>query len=236
MDLEQILTKGWADPQDLTAAEFAEATDFWQGMRTHDKHLSAVRRRASDLIQTWTRRTPRDVGSFGTQVNLDSSDLDLGIGCPVEDRPALVAALDGRAQFKGERRTSFSTTRLVYSFTVDGIEIDLSALTDDDFVTACRMLDQIDHGMTTDERIAHTWIKQHLRATGRLDDYARWKLVVYAKYCPEFNWVPIPECPVPSQLVGRRFQGADDGVVEGADVGGVERPCCGVRRGLWSAR
>lgn len=81
----------------------------------------------------------------------------------------------------------------MFLFTVEGIEIDLSALTVEDFTVACRMLDQIETGMTREERIAHTWVKHQLRATGRLEDYARWKLVVYAKYCPEFNWVPIPE-------------------------------------------
>ena len=50
--------------------------------------------------------------------------------------------------------------------------------------------------MSREERIAHTWVKHLLREAGRLEDYARWKLVVYAKYCPEFNWVPIPEHPV----------------------------------------
>jgi hypothetical protein len=25
--------------------------------------------------------------------------------------------------------------------------------------------------------------------------HATWKLVVYARYCPEFNWVPITEIP-----------------------------------------
>lgn len=193
MDLDVVLAKGWADPADFTPLEFAAASDFWHQRREDDARLHAVRTRASDLIIRWTGRTPRDVGSFGTQVNLDSSDLDLGIGCPVNQRGMLTAALEGRATFRGERYTSFSTTRLVYSFAVDGIEIDLSALTAEDFAIACRMLDQIEAGMSRDERIVHTWVKHRLRATGRTEDYAKWKLVVYARYCPEFNWVPIPE-------------------------------------------
>jgi hypothetical protein len=43
------------------------------------------------------------------------------------------------------------------------------------------------------ERIAHTWVKHLLRSAGRMDEYAEWKLVTYARFCPEFNWVPIPE-------------------------------------------
>jgi hypothetical protein len=36
-------------------------------------------------------------------------------------------------------------------------------------------------------------VKHLLRQTGRLEDYAAWKLVTYARFCPEFTWVPIPE-------------------------------------------
>jgi hypothetical protein len=105
---------------------------------------------------------PRDVGSFGTRLNLETSDLDLGIGYPVEGRGALMATLDGHAEFLGERPTRFSTTRLVFSFTVEGVQIDLSALTEDDFMVACRMLDQIGQTMTFEERVCHTWVK-HLQ-------------------------------------------------------------------------
>ncbi|MDQ1295429.1 MAG: hypothetical protein QG608_3314 [Actinomycetota bacterium] len=193
MDIETILAKGWVTPTDLGPAEYGRAVEFWHARRAHDTHLHAVRDEAIAMIKGWTGRAPRDVGSFGTQVNLDSSDLDLGIGCDVEDRPALLEALDARAVLKGERWTSATSSRLVFSFALEGIEIDLSALTVEDFAVACRMLDQISAGMTREERIAHTWVKHRLREAGRLFDYARWKLVVYAKYCPEFTWVPIPE-------------------------------------------
>lgn len=198
MDIEKILAAGWVTAADLGPAEYHRAEQFWQAKRADDAYLHAVREQATAMIQDWTGRRPRDVGSFGTQVNLDSSDLDLGIGCGVEDRPALLAAVAGRATFKGERWTSETSSRLVFSFTVEGIEIDLSALTVEDFAIACRMLDQIEAGMTCEERITHTWVKHLLREAGRLEDYARWKLVVYAKYCPEFTWVPIPEHPAGS--------------------------------------
>lgn len=193
MELDAVLREGWATRQDLSPEEFDAAEQFWLALRTDDERLLAVRARASALITQWTGRIPRDVGSFGTRVNLDGSDLDLGIGYPVAQREQLVGALEGQATFKGERYTRFDTTRLVYSFTCEGVEIDLSALTEEDFAVACRMLDQIETGMSRDERVVHTWIKHQLRQAGRLEDYANWKLVVYARYCPEFNWVPIPE-------------------------------------------
>jgi hypothetical protein len=195
LNLDAITAKGWADPDDFSPEEFARATAFYESMRAHDPGLLKVRDEASGLIQQWTGRTPRDVGSFGTRLNLETSDLDLGIGFPVDQRDHLMDTLVGgsRARFLGERNTSFSTTRLVFTFDIAGVEIDVSALTEEDFTVACRMLDQIDAEMTLPERIAHTWVKHLLREAGRLQEYAAWKLVTYARYCPEFNWVPIPE-------------------------------------------
>lgn len=193
LDLAALLAKGWADRGDFPDTEYSKALAFYQGMRAHDQRLHRVRAQASSMIEAWTGRVPRDVGSFGTRLNLETSDLDLGIGYPVDGRDRLMAALADCTEFLGERYTRFSTTRLVFACTVDGVQIDLSALTEDDFTVARRMLDQIDQTMTYDERVCHTWVKYLLRAQGRLEDYAAWKLVTYRRFCPEFNWVPIPE-------------------------------------------
>ncbi|WP_440107229.1 hypothetical protein [Streptosporangium sp. H16] len=193
LDLEAIMVTGWAVPESFTAEEFRRAEAFWRERRAEDERLLRVRTKAARLVESWTGQTPRDVGSFGIQLNLETSDLDLGIGYPVAGREELMAALAPHAGFKGERYTRFTTTRLVFSFEVDGVEIDLSALTEEDFVVACRVLDEIDTGMNRQERIAHTWVKHLLRATGRTQEYAAWKLATYSRYCPEFNWVPISE-------------------------------------------
>jgi hypothetical protein len=137
-------------------------------------------------------------------LNLETSDLDLGIGYPVERREELISLLAPNTVFKGERVTRFpaadlggsepaTTTRLVFAFEVDCVEVDLSALTEEDFAVACRMLDDIEASMTEPERIVHTWVKYLLRSSGRMAEYAQWKLVTYARFCPEFTWVPIPE-------------------------------------------
>lgn len=204
LDLAAVLVAGWADPQAFPATEFARAEAFYRERRCHDDALLATRAKAASLIQEWTGRASRDVGSFGLRLNLESSDLDLGIGYPVDQRASLVEKLADYTSFKGERVTRFpaaeradgtagTTTRLVFAFTVDGVDIDLSALTEEDFAVACRMLDDIEANMTERERIAHTWVKHLLRSAGRIEDYAQWKLVTYARYCPEFNWVPIPK-------------------------------------------
>lgn len=193
LDLPAIAERQWVDRDDFTDGEFERARAFYQQMRAHDARLEHVRAEAAALINEWTGHKPRDVGSFGTRLNLETSDLDLGIGYPVQDRERLRKVLAPHTQFLGERKTRFSTSRLVFSFALGGIEIDLSALTVDDFAVACRMLDQIDSTMTEEERIAHTWVKHLLRSFGRLEEYATWKLVTYARFCPEFDWVPIPE-------------------------------------------
>ncbi|WP_234443731.1 hypothetical protein [Streptomyces sp. NRRL B-24484] len=193
LDLSAITAAGWTTRADFTDAEYARAQAFYASMRVHDEHLLALRARASEMIRELTGREPRDVGSLGTRLNLETSDLDLGIGYPEDDRDHLMQVLADRATFLGERKTSFSTTRLVFSFELEGVEVDLSALTEEDFTVACRMLDQIDESMTEEERVCHLWVKHLLRSSGRIDDYAKWKLNTYARFCPEFNWVPIPE-------------------------------------------
>lgn len=193
LDLASILASGWANRSDFPAAEYERALQFYEAMRTHDERLSLLREKASGMIGGWTGRSPRDVGSFGTRLNLETSDLDLGIGYPEDGRAGLMGILAPHTRFLGERYTRFSTTRLVFAFTVDGVQIDLSALTEEDFAVACRMLDQIEQAMTFEERVCHTWVKHLLRAQGSLEEYAAWKLVTYRRFCPEFNWVPIPE-------------------------------------------
>lgn len=193
LDLATIQANGWAAREDFPIAEYECALRFYGTMREHDGRLSSVCQKASAMIEGWTGRVPRDVGSFGTRLNLETSDLDLGVGFPVDGRAALAEALAPHARFLGERHTRSSTTRLVFAFTVDGVDIDLSTLPEDDFAVACRMLDQIEEAMTFEERVCHTWVKHLLRAQGRLEEYAAWKLVTYRRFCPEFNWVPIPE-------------------------------------------
>lgn len=204
LDLEAILAARWADPAMFPAGELARAQAFYRERRLQDDVLLAIRAKAASLISEWTGRDSRDVGSFGLRLNLESSDLDLGIGYPVELRDELTGVLAGHSSFKGERITRFptaeradggptTTTRLVFAFTVDDVEVDLSALTEEDFAVACRMLDDIKASMTEQERIAHTWVKHLLRSAGRMTDYAQWKLVTYARFCPEFSWVPISE-------------------------------------------
>lgn len=193
LDLDAVIAAGWADPALFSPQEYERAAAFYAKQRRRDARLLTIRKQAATSIEEWTGCTPRDVGSFGLRLNLETSDLDLGIGYPTDQREEIVQTLQAHAAFKGERRTRFTTTRLVFAFACEGVDVDLSVLTDEDFAVACRMLDTIDATMTEPERIAHCWVKHLLHEQGRLDDYAAWKLVTYARFCPEFHWVPIRE-------------------------------------------
>ena len=61
------------------STEYLRAVEFYAEMRAHDDRLYRVRADASGLVEHWTGRAPRDVGSFGTTLNLETSDLDRGI-------------------------------------------------------------------------------------------------------------------------------------------------------------
>lgn len=193
LDIDAVLAARWADPAVFSDAEFIEAEKFWRGLREQDVRLLAIRSQAMDSIRSWTGCLARDVGSFGLQLNLETSDLDLGIGYPVAQRAVVIDQLQRHADFLGERKTRFSTDRLVFAFQIEGVDIDVSVLTSEDFPVACRMLDEITTIMTEQEKIAHTWVKHLLREAGRMREYAEWKLVTYARFCSEFHWVPIPE-------------------------------------------
>ncbi|RCG19055.1 hypothetical protein DQ384_38665 [Sphaerisporangium album] len=193
LDLDAILAARWADPEQFPADEWIRAERFWHARRADDERLFEIRAQAAGLLASWSGREARDVGSFGIQVNLETSDLDLGIGYPVDDHDRLIAAMKPYTEYVGERYTRFDTTRLIFVFDHRDVRIEVSALTEADFVVACRMLDEIGTGMTEQERIAHTWVKELLRVAGRMEEYSAWKLVTYARYCQEFNWVPIPE-------------------------------------------
>jgi len=102
LDLDAILAARWADPQVFPAAEFARAEAFWRARRTQDDKLVAVWAKATDLIRSWTGHRSRDVGSFGLRLNLETSDLDLGVGYPLDQRNTLITELRPHTVFKGE--------------------------------------------------------------------------------------------------------------------------------------
>ena len=186
LDLDAVLAARWADPRALPATEYRRAVAFYRERRRHDRRLLHGWREVAARIADWTGCAPRDLGSLGLRLNIATSDLDLGIGCPPERWPELLETLGARMRFEGQHPTWFATTRLAFTSTLGAVGIDLSVLTEEDFAITCAMLDRIDASMTEPERVAHAWVKQLLWQQRRLDDYASWKLAVYHRFFPEF--------------------------------------------------
>jgi hypothetical protein len=79
LDLDAILAARWVDPAVFPAGEFVRVEAFYRERREQDDALLGVRAKAASLIREWTGRDSRDVGSLGLRLNVESSDLDLGI-------------------------------------------------------------------------------------------------------------------------------------------------------------
>lgn len=176
---------------ELTPQEVQGAEHLYRIIRGQDGVLASVRMVAARHIEEWTSYAPRDVGSYGLGLNLCASDLDLGIGVPASDHDRVLTVLRAHTTFKGERRTSATSTRFVYLWQCRDVDVDISVLPTEDFEVVCRMLERIRAEMTHEEKVLHVWKKQQLYDAGRSGEYAEWKLGPYRKFCPQFDWVPI---------------------------------------------
>lgn len=175
----------------MNEGEFTRAEALYDQIRGDDPRILAIRSRAVDRIERATGYRAADVGSFGLELNLPDSDLDLAIGVPPSDLLRVLDALTARYSYKGERVSSATTSRHVFCFEQDGIEIDVGVLPDRDLAALEEGLDRCRRQMTRLEKVEHVWHKHRLKQAGEEQAYARLKLESYAKYCPTFLWQPI---------------------------------------------
>jgi hypothetical protein len=171
--------------------DWKQAVEFYNKIRSHDGRILELEERAITYVFQLTGYKAEDVGSFGLKLNLPDSDLDLAIGVPAADSDRVLSALRMHMKYKGERTTRDSSTRHVFALSIDGVEIDLGVLPDDDFSLLCESLERCRREMTHEERIEHVWQKNTLKKEGRRLEYATLKLLPYARFCPTFRWVPI---------------------------------------------
>lgn len=164
---------------------------FYDSIRAQDPRLAAIEAKAIKKVGELIGNTAIDVGSFGLLLNLPESDLDLAVGVPPSDAPRALAILRAAMQFKGERKTSAATTRHIFAFAVDDVEIDLGVLPETDLRILEQGLNRCRAGMTRAERIEHVWKKWQLKKANRRAEYARLKLEPYRQFCPSFLWTPI---------------------------------------------
>lgn len=184
IDAQALVRNDWVDPSQWPAGEFERAAAFYREAHAGDERTLGVRARACASLRTWTGLQAADIGSFALGLHLRGSDLDLGLGCPADARSDMIAALSSRTRFLGERQTRFHIPRLAFAWTLEGIEIDVTALSPEAFAAACRMISQIQTAMTFEERVAYTWVKHQLVLEGRYAAYASWKQAPFDRYCP----------------------------------------------------
>ena len=178
---------------EISKEDWKQAVEFYNNIRSYDGRILELEERAVAYVFELAGYKAEDVGSFGLKLNLPDSDLDLAIGVPVTDRDRVLNILRTHLKYKGERITRDSSTRHVFGLSIDGVEIDLGVLPDDDFSLLCESLEQCRREMTQEERIEHVWRKNTLKKEGRRLEYATLKLLPYARFCPTFRWVPILE-------------------------------------------
>lgn len=171
---------------------------FYQSIRDQDKVLARVEGEACCLVRTATGLDALNVGSFGLQLNIASSDIDLGIGVPDVSKFAQVGEqlLATGFNYKQIRPTRYlsaehTTSRFVFAQNLYGIEIDVSVYHVSDLMLLmnggmrCRTL------MSTADKACHTLNKFKLREANRLELYNIYKLEPYIRYKPGFAWGPI---------------------------------------------
>jgi hypothetical protein len=180
------LREGWPAPGTLSARDRADAVRFYQAVRARDAALERVLSQAGALVGTWTGCVPREIGSFGLRANLPDSDLDLGIGYPPRSRENVIALLSEHAAFLGDQPTRFGPRRLAFALSLHSVRIDITALPEPQFASACRLAEQAAAAMTDTERADYTWIKHLLASADEREALAAWKLAPYAHLRPGF--------------------------------------------------
>jgi hypothetical protein len=191
LDIKEVVRSGWLRPEDLPRDDVAAAEQLYADIHRDDERLLKIRAAFIDHIERHTGATASDIGSFGLGLNLAASDLDLGMAWPTDRRHELRDMLEPAFTHLGDKQTRFANVRTVFSAEREGIEVDLTVLSEQDYAMARGMHSAIADQMSPAERIAFTWVKSLLHEAGLKNEYARWKSAPYRRFCSEF--VPSPE-------------------------------------------
>jgi hypothetical protein len=168
-----------------------QAAAHYRRIRAHDRRLHAVATQAAGLVGDWTGYPCALLGSFSLALNVGTSDLDLGLAIHPHALARVAGCLDGPTRFKGERRSTPTSTRLVFGTTVAGVSIDIVLLPPDDHHTLLAALARCRQQMLLADKVRHVWHKHLLRQAGHRNAYEVFKLGPYRTYCPEFTWSPV---------------------------------------------
>jgi hypothetical protein len=168
-----------------------QAATLYQRIRAHDQRLHTVAAQAAGLVCGWTGYPCELLGSFALGLNVDTSDLDLGVAVHPHALARIAGCLDGPARFKGERRSTPTSTRLVFGATVANTSIDIVLLPPGDYQTLLTALARCRQQMPHHDKVRHVWHKHLLRQASHRHAYEVFKLGPYRQYCPEFTWTPV---------------------------------------------
>jgi hypothetical protein len=170
-----------------------QAAALYRRIRAHDQRLHTVSGQAAALVCRWTGQMPELLGSFALGLNVDTSDLDLGLAVHPFGLRRVAGCLEdqGRAWFKAERRSTPRTTRLVFGAVVAGVSIDIVLLPPADHQALLAALARCRQQMPHPDKVRHVWHKHLLRHAGQRTAYEVFKLGPYRRWCPEFTWTPV---------------------------------------------
>jgi hypothetical protein len=189
-------TGSYSESNDLTSKK----RDFYFSIRENDAKLSLIERNSLSFLKEWTGCDGINVGSFGLLLNISSSDIDIGIGANPDDIERIRQSLEEKGcLFKAERVTrkidqeGLCTSRFVYLFQIDGIDIDISVYLDTDLKILSQGLFKCRKEMSLEDRIEHVWQKNELKLSGNVSGYANYKIEPYEKFCKGFLWKPLED-------------------------------------------
>ncbi|WP_042434118.1 hypothetical protein [Streptacidiphilus anmyonensis] len=185
-DLRCVLDAGWVQLDDLHPQERRRAARFYADRAPGHQYLAGVQHAAQAVCERWTGNRPHPMGSSYAGTALDSSDIDLY--APMPNRCVglgdLRELLAGRAAYRKTRPGPTGEDRHLFSYTEGATRIDLNFVPPSDYRLALTVVQEIAAGLTTEDRIAHTWIKHLLHEQSEEEAYDHWKTTMRLRTSP----------------------------------------------------
>lgn len=186
---------GWVQLDDLHPAERQLAVRFYVSCGKVRQDLADLQGAAQAACEQWTGNRPHPMGSSYAGTALSSSDIDLYAPLPkrCSSLDDLRELLTGRAVYRKTRPGPTGKDRHLFSYTQDTTRVDLNFVPAGDYQLALTVVHEIAAGLTTEDRIAHTWIKHLLHARGDEEAYDRWKTAMRLRMSPTLRALMAPE-------------------------------------------
>jgi len=167
-----------------------EAIKFFEKMRQNDDKVMKIVTSVQDILSSYLNGIqPTLVGSVAMSLNIPTSDIDFAISLDLKNKIKFVESLKDRLEFRGERPAGIDSTRFLFCMKYQGYHIDLNLMDENDFKLLKAGMLKAKFMMTIEEKANHTFLKNQLKESGRLDEFENHKLTVYKRFCPNLLWV-----------------------------------------------